>query len=248
MCIMVVYTCARCGYSTKYSTSYRAHLSRMYTCDDIKRSGKSMEDLLKQFDRRKDENSYCPDCGCNFTSRSQKSYHLNGHCPMKTQAPPSSSSSQGCSTVTNNATTINNVTINTITNNNNGSTASDANEDSTTCGGWIYAVTCPMYEANGYIKLGMTRGCADESGTRRALVSRYGTTLIDPKVIAVMRTEDRTESEQILFSKLAEYRLKTQREIFVFDDMQVAIGDVVLPALWHASQASSSKAVHDSQV
>lgn len=139
--------------------------------------------------------------------------------------------------------TINgNVTIN--INSNNACVDSAECTVRTTCGGWIYALTCPMYQTNGYIKLGQTRGCNDESGTRKSLANRYGTALIDPKILAVMHTDDCCEAEKILFQELAQYRLSPNREIFVFDKLQDAVGNILLPAMWRAAQAGSSSKHH----
>lgn len=98
------------------------------------------------------------------------------------------------------------------------------------------------------MKLGKTRGGNDVDATIRGLKSRYATALIDPDVLVVMRTNDCGEAEKVLFEELAMYRLKSQREVFVFDvfhekdvdeKMKTIVSDVILPAMEKACHRTS---------
>lgn len=91
--------------------------------------------------------------------------------------------------------------------------------------GWIYAITCDMYERDGIIKLGYTeKPDFIEEEVRTSLMSRYATTLIQPKILALIKVAHPKEAEKALFAKLKDY--KFAREIFKCD-----FDKCVVPAL-----------------
>lgn len=86
-------------------------------------------------------------------------------------------------------------------------------------GGWMYAVTSSLYKEKGYVKLGKLRDYGGETGTIQYLIRRYKTALIDPEVLVMHATGDRTASEKKLFEILSNYRLSSNSEFFVFPDI-----------------------------
>lgn len=216
---MPKYECPRCLFQSIFLNDYRRHLDRISPCEDLCNSGLSINEIKNAVKLSKNENqTTCNVCGIVFSNKHQKCYHLkHSKCSKSTGAAPQ------------------HVTIN-ITNNIN--TNADKSE---TKKGWLYAVTCPLYLLKGYVKLGKTRvGQEDRDAVIRGLKSRYVTTLIEPSVLAVMRTNDVDESEKALFEELVANRLTSNREIFVFDcsgcsdveeQSKTVMSTVILPAM-----------------
>lgn len=79
--------------------------------------------------------------------------------------------------------------------------------------GWIYVVTCDMYDNEGILKMGYTeKPDMLEEQVRTALIQRYATTLINPRILALVRVAYPKEAEKALFEKLNEK--KHAKEIF----------------------------------
>ena len=92
--------------------------------------------------------------------------------------------------------------------------------------GWLYAVTCGVYEAaarasskpHPYCKLGyVTTRHNNATAVIKRLVARYGTPLIDPRVLTVVQVFHPRIAEIKLFQVLQEHRLYDKREIFCAD-------------------------------
>ena len=82
--------------------------------------------------------------------------------------------------------------------------------------GWLYAITCDMYEKEGIIKLGYTeKPHLIEEEVKSSLVQRYGTSLIEPRVKALLKVSNPRSAEKALFAKLIQF--KQSNEIFKVD-------------------------------
>ena len=74
---MVLYTCERCGYSTKIKTHYKKHLYRKRPCP-TKFGTKKIELLRIEFEKKQKkpgELYYCEGCSASFTTRQAKYKH-----------------------------------------------------------------------------------------------------------------------------------------------------------------------------
>ena len=56
--------------------------------------------------------------------------------------------------------------------------------------GWIYVITCDMYDKDNLKKIGFTEkiGLLEEE-VRTSLIQRYGTTLMSPKILYLIKEE-----------------------------------------------------------
>ena len=82
--------------------------------------------------------------------------------------------------------------------------------------GWIYAVSCDMYDKEGLIKLGYTeKPHLIEEEVRISLLSRYSTTLVKPYIKALIKVSNPRGAEKDLFKNLINY--KHSNEIFKAD-------------------------------
>jgi hypothetical protein len=79
--------------------------------------------------------------------------------------------------------------------------------------GWIYVITCDLYDKEGIMKMGYTeKPDMLEEQVRSSLIQRYATTLISPRILALVKIAYPKEAEKALFEKLKEK--KHAKEIF----------------------------------
>ena len=77
--------------------------------------------------------------------------------------------------------------------------------------GWIYALTCSMYDRDGIIKLGyVEKPNMIEDEVKTSLLQRYGTTLVDPRVLLLYHVSNPKQAEKELFILLIEHKLKNE--------------------------------------
>lgn len=88
---MVLYTCERCGYSTKIKTHYKKHLYRKRPCP-TKIGTKTVELLRIEFDKAQKKPGglyYCEGCSASFTTRQAKYKHQKEQfCQSIQEQPP----------------------------------------------------------------------------------------------------------------------------------------------------------------
>ena len=110
--------------------------------------------------------------------------------------------------------------------------------------GWLYAITCGIYEAaarasskdHPYVKLGyITMRNATAQGISKILMARYGTSLIDPRVLFVVQVCHPRMAETELFKLLQDYRVCYNREIFC-----AGFEPTILPAMRQIAHESQT--------
>jgi hypothetical protein len=82
--------------------------------------------------------------------------------------------------------------------------------------GWIYVISCKMYEEKNYKKIGFTEknGLLEEE-VKSSLLQRYSTTLLDPSILSLVRVSSPRQAEKKIFSLLEKYRV--DKEVFCID-------------------------------
>jgi hypothetical protein len=79
--------------------------------------------------------------------------------------------------------------------------------------GWIYVITCEMYEKDGIVKIGYTeKPDLIEEEVKSSLIQRYGTTLLNPVVYSLTKVANPKQAEKHVFTELID--LKVKKEIF----------------------------------
>ena len=86
--------------------------------------------------------------------------------------------------------------------------------------GWIYVITCDMYDNDNFKKIGFTEkiGILEED-VRTSLLQRYGTTLISPKILYLVKVSNPRKAEKKTFEILEKFRI--DKEIFKVDISEV---------------------------
>ncbi len=90
--------------------------------------------------------------------------------------------------------------------------------------GWIYVITCDMYDKENLKKIGFTeKNGIPEEDVRTSLLQRYGTTLIHPKILYLLKVSNPRKAEKKTFEILEKFRI--DKEIFKVDivDVQSAL-------------------------
>lgn len=79
--------------------------------------------------------------------------------------------------------------------------------------GWIYVITCSMYDEKNYKKIGFTEknGMLEED-VRTSLLQRYSTTLLNPVILSLVRVSSPRQAEKKIFTILEKYRI--DKEVF----------------------------------
>ena len=90
--------------------------------------------------------------------------------------------------------------------------------------GWIYVISCDMYDKDNFKKIGFTDkvGLLEEE-VRTSLLQRYATTLICPRILQLIKVSNPRKAEKRIFELLEKFRI--DKEIFKVDirDIQIAI-------------------------
>ena len=82
--------------------------------------------------------------------------------------------------------------------------------------GWIYIITCEMYEKDGIVKIGYTeKPDLIEEEVKISLIQRYGTTLLNPQVYSLTKVSNPKQAEKHVFTELID--LKIKKEMFKSD-------------------------------
>jgi hypothetical protein len=81
--------------------------------------------------------------------------------------------------------------------------------------GFIYCITCPIYEIDDIYKLGYTAKVATIEEVKSSLLIRYGTTLISPNCVSIFPVYQPNKAEKELFMMLKDYNI--QNELFKAD-------------------------------
>ena len=90
--------------------------------------------------------------------------------------------------------------------------------------GWIYVITCDMYDKDNLKKIGFTEkvGLLEEE-VQTSLLQRYATTLLCPKIVQLIKVSNPRKAEKRTFELLEKFRI--DKEIFKVDiaDVQSAL-------------------------
>ena len=86
--------------------------------------------------------------------------------------------------------------------------------------GWIYVITCDMYDNENIKKIGYTDkiGILEED-VRTSLLQRYATTLICPRILQLIKVSNPRKAEKKTFEILKKFRF--DKEIFKVDISEV---------------------------
>ena len=86
--------------------------------------------------------------------------------------------------------------------------------------GWIYVITCDMYDKDNLKKIGFTEkiGLLEEE-VRTSLIQRYGTTLMSPKILYLIKVSNPRKAEKRTFEILEKFRI--DKEIFKVDMVEI---------------------------
>lgn len=77
----------------------------------------------------------------------------------------------------------------------------------TSANGWIYVVSCDMYDKEGLLKIGFTAIQTPlDKEVEHALKKRYATTLISPRVQKLLYVHSPRQAERFLFERIKSYR------------------------------------------
>ena len=86
--------------------------------------------------------------------------------------------------------------------------------------GWIYVITCEMYDRDNIKKIGFTEkiGILEEE-VRTSLIQRYATTLMSPRLLQLVKVSNPRKAEKYIFALLEKYRV--DKEIFKVDNTDI---------------------------
>lgn len=86
--------------------------------------------------------------------------------------------------------------------------------------GWIYVITCDMYDSSNFKKIGFTEkvGLLEEE-VRTSLLQRYATTLMCPRILQLVKVSNPRRAEKRTFQILEKFRI--DKEIFKVDMTEV---------------------------
>lgn len=86
--------------------------------------------------------------------------------------------------------------------------------------GWIYVITCDMYDNANFKKIGFTEkvGLLEEE-VRTSLLQRYATTLICPRIVQLVKVSNPRKAEKKTFEILEKFRI--DKEIFKVDISEI---------------------------
>ena len=88
--------------------------------------------------------------------------------------------------------------------------------------GWIYVITCDMYDNSNFKKIGFTEkvGLLEEE-VRTSLLQRYATTLICPRILQLVKVSNPRQAEKKTFEILEKFRI--DKEIFKVDIAEIQL-------------------------
>ena len=88
--------------------------------------------------------------------------------------------------------------------------------------GWIYVITCDLYDKENLKKIGFTdkAGCLEEE-VRSSLLQRYATTLISPVILHLVKVSNPRRAEKRIFELLENFRV--DKEIFKVTEVTSAL-------------------------
>ena len=106
--------------------------------------------------------------------------------------------------------------------------------------GWIYVITCDMYDNTNFKKIGFTEkiGLLEEE-VRTSLLQRYATTLICPRILQLVKVSNPRQAEKKTFEILEKFRI--DKEIFKVDIAEIQLALQVIQKEFSPDQTGITK-------